>query len=206
MPRPLFPYFAEKNTRDLRLTRPVIRAIFDCRAPLPPTMHALIHAGYDARGPRLTGSPAPKIRAGMHATNDSRDLRFSGCRPPPYYGSNDTRVLRLAGPPPLICDKKIQASYDARGLRFRGSHTPVRGLDMGELRCAGSMMRGSNDFLGAFPFMRGRGRARLCNGGKPWFPRPPPFDMVAMIQGGHDGRELRYPRSVNASELPCPLI
>ena len=50
MPRPLFPYFAEKSTRDLRLTRPMIRAIFDCRAPLPPNMYALIHAGGDAGG------------------------------------------------------------------------------------------------------------------------------------------------------------
>ena len=118
MPRPIFPYFAEKNTRDLRLARPVIRAISDCRALLPPNMHAPIHAGYDVRGPRLTGSPASRIRAGMHATNDSRDLRFSGCRPPPYYGSNDTRVLRLAGPPPLICDQKYKRAMMRAGCDF----------------------------------------------------------------------------------------
>ena len=146
-------------------------------------MRAIIRAGYDRLAPRPLrceqGFRLPTIYA-------IYDFLVAA---PPYYGSNDTREILLAGLPPLICDQRYARAMMRAVCDFLVSIPQRASWGTGELRCAGSMMRGSYDFPEAFPVMRGRTHA-TCDGGNPWLPRPRPFDMGATIQRGRGGPEL----------------
>ena len=112
---------------------------------------------------------------------------------PPYYGSNDTRVLRLAGPPPLICDQRYTRARMRAGCDFVVPIPQCASWDTGELRCAGSMMRGCYDFLEP-SLLYEEGHTRLCDGGKSRFP---------LCYGSNDTEGPRWARAAIASEREC---